>query len=63
MQGTDVTQLKNLLIDKGYLSGSLVKGTTLFDMEIERAVIKFQQKTGIDEDGIVEIQTIYFLNK
>lgn len=29
MQGYDVTQLKNILIDKGYLSGKLLKGTSL----------------------------------
>ncbi len=63
MQGTDVTQLKNILIDKGYLSGTIAKGSTLFDTEIEKAVIKFQEKTGIDADGIVEVQTVYFLKK
>lgn len=63
MQGTDVTQLKNILIDKGYLSGPLAKGPTLYDVEIEKAVIKFQKKTGIDADGIVEVQTVYFLKK
>jgi peptidoglycan hydrolase-like protein with peptidoglycan-binding domain len=63
MHGTDVTQLKNILIDKGYLSGSFAKGSILFDAEIEKAVIKFQQKTGIDTDGIVEVQTVYFLKK
>jgi len=63
MEGTDVTQLKNILIDKGYLSGILAKGSTLFDADIENAVIKFQKYTGIDTDGIVEIQTVYFLKK
>lgn len=44
MQGYDVTQLKNILIDKGYLSGKLLKGTSLFDEETEKAVIKFQNQ-------------------
>ena len=39
MQGYDVTQLKNILIDKGYLSGKLLKGTSLFDEETEKALI------------------------
>lgn len=63
MQGHDVTQLKNILIDKGYLSGSLFKGDSIFDEETEKAVIKFQKAIGIDADGIVETQTVYFLKK
>lgn len=63
MTGTDVTQLKNILIDKKYLSGSFAKGTILFDNEIEKAVISFQNKIGIDADGIVDTQTVYFLKK
>lgn len=63
MQGHDVTQLKNILIDKGYLSGNLFKGDSVFDEETEKAVIKFQKAIGIDSDGIVETQTVYFLKK
>ena len=63
MHGYDVTQLKNILIDKKFLSGNLVKGASLFDNETEKAVIKFQQSIGIDADGIVETQTVYFLKK
>lgn len=63
MKGTDVTQLKNILIDKGFLSASIAKGSTLFDNTIEKAVIDFQEKTGIDTDGIVDTQTAYFLKK
>ena len=63
MQGYDVTQLKNILIDKGYLSGNLIKGNSIFDEETEKAVINFQKAIGIDADGIVETQTVYFLKK
>lgn len=63
MQGTDVTQLKNILIDKGFLSLPFAKSSILFDENIEKAVIGFQKKTGIDADGIVETQTVYFLKK
>lgn len=63
MSGTDVTHLKNILIDKKHLSGALVKGITLFDEEIEKAVKVFQNKLGIDVDGVVDAQTAYFLKK
>lgn len=63
MQGHDVTQLKNILIDKGLLSGNFFKGESLFDEDTEKAVTKFQKSIGIDADGIVETQTVYFLKK
>lgn len=50
MQGHDVTQLKNILIDKGNLSGDLIKGDSIFDEEVEKAVINFQKAIGIDAD-------------
>ena len=58
MQGYDVTQLKNILIDKGYLSGKLLKGTSLFDEETEKAVIKFQKSIGRDADGMEANETV-----
>jgi len=63
MRGTDVTQLINILIDKEYLPGPLLKGSSLFDGSVSTAVIAFQKATGIDADGIVNTQTIYFLKK
>lgn len=63
MKGTDVAQLKNILIDKGYIKGPFVKGSCLFDKEIEEAVIQFQENTGIDSDGIVNSLTVYFIKK
>lgn len=63
MIGTDVTQLKNILIDKGFLAGPLVKGNSMFDEILKNAVIKFQNSINIDADGIVEAQTVYFLKK
>ncbi len=61
MEGTDVTQLKNILIAKGYISDKLAKGATLFDKKIEKALVKFQEKIGIDADGILDVQTLYFI--
>ena len=63
MQGTDVTQLKNILIDKGFIGKPFVKGNTVFDDTIERAVKQFQNKIGIDATGVVDTQTLYFLRK
>lgn len=63
MAGSDVTQLKNLLIDKKYLSGELVKGSSTFDQGTYNAVVAFQTAIGIDADGIVNAQTVYFLKK
>jgi murein L,D-transpeptidase YcbB/YkuD len=63
MQGTDVTQLINILIDKKYLNGPLHKGSSIFDETVRTAVIAFQKDTGIDADGIVNTQTVYFLKK
>lgn len=63
MQGTDVTQLKNMLIDKGFIGKPFVKGKTVFDDTIERAVKQFQNKIGIDATGEVDTQTLYFLRK
>lgn len=63
MKGTDVSQLKNILIDKGFLTGRMVKGVSEFDEALKEAVIKFQNSINIDADGIVETQTVYFLKK
>jgi peptidoglycan hydrolase-like protein with peptidoglycan-binding domain len=63
MTGSDVTQLKNILIDKEYLSGESAIGITTFDQSIHNAVVAFQRAIGIDANGIVNAQTVYFLKK
>ena len=63
MRGADVTQLKNILIDKGFLEKPFVKGETLFDTAIETALKRFQDSIGIDTTGMVDAQTFYFLKK
>ena len=63
MRGADVTQLKNILIDKGFLEKPFVKGETLFDAAIETALKRFQDSIGIDTTGKVDAQTFYFLKK
>ena len=63
MRGTDATQLKNILIDKGFLEKPFVKGEILFDDTMETALKKFQDSIGIDATGKVDMQTFYFLKK
>jgi spoIID/lytB domain-containing protein len=63
MQGADVTQLKNILIDKGFLEKPFAKGEIRFDAAIETALKKFQNSVGIDATGTVDAQTLYFLKK
>ncbi|MDE5963363.1 MAG: peptidoglycan-binding protein, partial [Alistipes sp.] len=61
--GADVTQLKNILIDKEFLEKPFVKGDVSFDVEIERALKRFQDSIGIEATGEVDTQTLYFLKK
>lgn len=63
MYGSDVTQLKNILIDKAFLEEPFCKGKTDFDVEIERALKKFQDSIGIEATRAVDTQTLYFLKK
>ena len=63
MTGMDVTQLKNILIDKGFIDMPFVKGETYFDAELEIALKKFQENIGIDTTGEADAQTVYFLKK
>lgn len=63
MRGADVTQLKNILIDKGFLKKPFVKGEIRFDAAIENALKQFQDSVGIDATGKLDAQTFYFLKK
>lgn len=63
MQGADVTQLKNILIDKELLNKPFVKGEINFDITIEQALKRFQDSIGIEASGVVDTQTLYFLKK
>lgn len=63
MIGTDVSQLKRILIDKKILEVSSIEESTLFDVKIEKAVIVFQKSLGLVADGKVGPKTIYYLKK
>lgn len=65
MSGTDVTELVNILLWKGYLKmengAVVVTGISTFDEILERAVKKFQLDNGLKRDGICGPVTTYYL--
>jgi hypothetical protein len=67
MRGTDVTELINLLLKKGYLyledDTKSLSGVQLFDVEVENAVKQFQTDSSLKADGIVGPPVIYRLKK
>jgi len=60
MEGTDVGDLQDILIKKGFKD---VKVTTTFDKSTENAVKAFQKSKKIAESGIVDILTLWHLMK
>lgn len=60
MEGTDVGDLQELLIKKGFKN---VKVTTTFDKLTENAVKAFQKSKKITESGIVDVLTLWHLMK
>jgi len=63
MIGTDVSQLKKILIEKKFLVKTSDDGNMLFDEKTEMAVIAFQKSLGVMADGIVGSNTVYYLKK
>ena len=63
MTGSDVAQLKSILIEKEFLSVALYEESMLFDEKTEKAVIAFQKSFGVGADGIVGSKTVYYLKK
>ena len=65
MSGTDVTELINILLAKGFLKldggGTQVTGTYTYDEIVENAVKEFQTSKGIPSDGECGSSTIYYL--
>lgn len=63
--GTDVTELINILIRKGYLTTntrlSYVTGIYEYDNTVMDAVKRFQRNNGLQDDGICGPSTIYYL--
>lgn len=67
MSGSDVTELINILIKKGYLKlengDSQVYGTYTYDETIEATVKKYQKDNGLVSDGTCGSATTYHLLK
>lgn len=61
MSGTDVVQLKKILIEKSFLVETPNDESMLFDEAIKDAVIAFQKSIGIVADGIVGAKTVNYL--
>lgn len=65
MSGSDVTQLINILIKKGYLKlengDPKVYGTYTYDETIEATVKKYQLNNGLKSDGVCGSSTTYHL--
>ena len=57
--GTDVVELQDILVRKGYK----IKVTGDFSDETEVALKKFQKKHKIDQSGTMDVKTVYYLRK
>lgn len=57
MTGTDVAELQQRLIKKGYK----VRITAEYDSTTENAVKKFQKKSGVEASGEVDALTLFYL--
>lgn len=63
MKGTDVAQMRNLLIEKKYIEAEPVKVAILFDNELLGYLKRFLEDIGLDWEGKVDSQMVYFLKK
>jgi hypothetical protein len=57
--GTDVVELQNILVRKGYK----IQVTGDFNDETDLALKKFQKKHKIDPSGKMDVKTVYYLKK
>ena len=63
MSGTDVTEMKNLLIEKGYIEGTASKGVSTFDVALETALKAFLNDVGIEWTGKTDSDIVFYLKK
>jgi len=64
MTGMDVTELVNILLQKGYLKSSDGQSYTQelqYSAPVQQAVQQFQKDSGLDPDGTVGPQTVSLL--
>ena len=63
MSGTDVTEIKNYLIDNGYLQDATAKGAILFDTTIENALKAFLADVGLEWAGQTDSDIVFYVKK
>lgn len=65
MSGTDVTEMKNLLIEKGYTTSDRINkfDSTYFSSSLLEDLKRFLDDIGLDWDGKVDSQIVVFLKK
>lgn len=63
MSGTDVSEMKNYLIDKGYLEAPKAKGAILFDVTIENGLKSFLADVGLEWLGQTNSDIVFFVKK
>jgi murein L,D-transpeptidase YcbB/YkuD len=65
MKGTDVKELIDILIKKGYFekNDSDTAEYNEFTLKVEDSVKKFQTANSLDADGIVGSTTVLYLKK
>ena len=65
MSGTDVTEMKNLLIEKGYINSEIINrfDSTLFSSALLEDLKRFLDDIGLDWEGKVDSQMVVFLKK
>ena len=68
MKGKDVTELRNILVAKKYIilkpqEVVIAIDELTFNEVIKNAILKFQKKNELPEDGIVGVLTVHYLKK
>ena len=63
MQGTDVAQLRKLLIEKGFIKDSPSENSILFDSQMESIILVLQKVAGLKSTGEVDKETLDYIRK
>ena len=61
LEGTDVLQLETALVRLGFDAGGTLTADGVWDEATEAAVIDWQESTGVEPDGVVDIGEVVFL--
>ncbi len=63
MNGTDVAEMRNYLIDKGYLTGTPSKKAITFDTVIEAGLKAFLNDVGLEWNGKTDSDIVFYVKK